>query len=255
MLLIKSMLSAFLMYSRIPVPQIEWKEENRKYSLCFFPLVGAVIGGLLILLNYICSLLEAGRFLFSVSATALPVLVTGGIHLDGFCDVSDARASCAGKAEKLKIMSDSHIGAFAVINLCIYFLLQTGLFSELYGTSAIYAAALGFIMSRSLSAFAAVTFKSAKSTGALQNFSKPADKIVSITVSAVIFGATVTASVLTEPFCGILSGVAALIVLLYYRCFSYRCFGGITGDLAGWFLQICELAVLAVAAISEVMFT
>lgn len=259
MLLIKSMLSAFLMYSRIPVPQIEWKEENRKYSLCFFPLIGAVIGALLILLNYICGLLGAGRLLFSVSAAALPVLVTGGIHLDGFCDVSDAKASCAGKAEKLKIMSDSHIGAFAVISLCVYFLLQVGFFSEIYGTSAIYAAALGYVMSRSLSAFAAVTFKSAKSSGALQSFTRPADKIVTVTVSVIIFGAAAIASVLTEPVCGISAGAAALIVLLYYRRFSYRCFGGITGDLAGWFLQICELAVLAAAVISyritEVIFT
>ncbi|MBQ1398379.1 MAG: adenosylcobinamide-GDP ribazoletransferase, partial [Clostridia bacterium] len=45
--MIHSFFSAFLMYTRIPMPQVEWREENRRYSLCFFPLCGAVIGGLL----------------------------------------------------------------------------------------------------------------------------------------------------------------------------------------------------------------
>ena len=41
---IHSLLIAFSTYSRIPVPQVEWTEENRQYSMCFFPLVGLVIG-------------------------------------------------------------------------------------------------------------------------------------------------------------------------------------------------------------------
>ena len=55
--MIKSLISAFLMYSRIPMPQIEWKEENRRYALGFFPLVGAVIGGMLILWRCLCNIL------------------------------------------------------------------------------------------------------------------------------------------------------------------------------------------------------
>ena len=42
--LIRSFLIAFSTYSRIPVPQVEWTEENRRYAMCFFPLVGAVLG-------------------------------------------------------------------------------------------------------------------------------------------------------------------------------------------------------------------
>ena len=35
----------------------------------------------------------------------------------------------------------------------------------------------------------------------------------------------------------------------YYRHMSYKQFGGITGDLAGWFLQITELTLTAVIVI------
>ena len=44
MRVIRSFVIAFSTYSRIPMPQVEWSDENRKYSMCFFPLIGAVIG-------------------------------------------------------------------------------------------------------------------------------------------------------------------------------------------------------------------
>ncbi|HIY45064.1 MAG TPA: adenosylcobinamide-GDP ribazoletransferase, partial [Candidatus Borkfalkia excrementipullorum] len=40
------LLIALSMYSKIPVPQAEWNERNMRYALCFFPLVGAIIGGI-----------------------------------------------------------------------------------------------------------------------------------------------------------------------------------------------------------------
>ena len=40
-----SFLIAFSMYSKIPMPQCEWNEENMAYAMCFFPWVGVAIGG------------------------------------------------------------------------------------------------------------------------------------------------------------------------------------------------------------------
>ena len=42
--LIGSFVIAFSMYSRIPMPRMDWTEERMRYALCFFPLIGAVIG-------------------------------------------------------------------------------------------------------------------------------------------------------------------------------------------------------------------
>lgn len=41
---IRSFFIALSLYSKIPVPQFVWNEEDMQYSLCFFPWVGAVIG-------------------------------------------------------------------------------------------------------------------------------------------------------------------------------------------------------------------
>ena len=37
----------------------------------------------------------------------------------------------------------------------------------------------------------------------------------------------------------------------HMQAVAMKQFGGFTGDLAGWFLQICELAMLAAATLAE----
>ena len=45
--------------------------------------------------------------------------------------------------------------------------------------------------------------------------------------------------------CRRLMAVAGLLALAWYRHVALSRFGGVTGDLAGWFLQWAELAMLA----------
>ena len=44
-----------------------------------------------------------------------------------------------------------------------------------------------------------------------------------------------------DPLYGTAELIGALLVFFWYRHLSYEKFGGITGDLAGFFLQNCEL--------------
>lgn len=251
--IIKSLFSAFLMYSRIPVPQVEWKEENRRYSLCFFPLIGAVIGALSLLWYIFCQKCGVNMLFFSAVLTAIPVIVTGGIHVDGFCDVCDAKACCGSRAKMLEIMSDSHIGAFAAINLVVYFLLQTGFFSQINSISVMSICSIGYIQSRAWSGLGAVTFKSAKKSGALQNFTAPAQKKITISVETVILVLTSLAIILIKPMCGVAAVFGGTSAFVYYRIFSYRKFGGTTGDIAGYFLQICEILIIAFAVAASII--
>lgn len=254
MSLLKSLCSAFLMYSRIPVPQVEWKEENRRYALCFFPLIGAVIGGLILLWYKLSKIFPAGSLLFSVGCTAIPVLVTGGIHIDGFCDVNDALASCSSKEKMLEIMKDPRIGSFALIKMCIYVLLQTAFFSEINCISLLTVCSIGFVQSRAWSGLAAVTFPNARSEGSLQNFSNPAHKKITIAVEIIYLLISSAAMILTDPICGAAAILCGTAVCVYYRIFSIRRFGGITGDLAGYFLQLCEIWIISGAVIAN-LFT
>lgn len=91
-----SFVIACSMYSRIPMPQVDWTENRMKYAMCFFPLIGVIMGAALWLTALIgenVHTLEEGSLLWAVMGTILPLLITGGIHLDGYLDVTDARSS------------------------------------------------------------------------------------------------------------------------------------------------------------------
>ena len=80
--IIKAMIIAFSTYSKIPMPQFEWKEEDMRYSMCFFPWVGAVIGALVFAWYRIAQKLGFHEWTYVCIATAIPLLVTGGFHVD-----------------------------------------------------------------------------------------------------------------------------------------------------------------------------
>lgn len=251
MSVLNSLFSAFLMYSRIPVPQVEWREENRRYALCFFPLVGAVVGGVFLLWRYICDAMSIGRLLSGAVSAVIPLIVTGGIHMDGFCDVVDAGSSFGDRQKKLNIMSDPHIGSFSAIWLGAYLIVHAALLSEIAGFRTAAALACSYVLSRSLSGIAAVTFKGAKKEGALQSFVKPAHKKITVSVLLIITACACSGMMILSPVSGGAAIICAGLSFVYYRISAYRNFGGITGDTAGWFLQICELSTAAAAVFGE----
>ena len=118
MIVLQTIAVAFAMFSAIPVPQFDWNEKNMRYAMCAFPLIGAVCGALWCLCGALPlpALVRAGGFCL------VPVWVTGGIHLDGYADTCDALSSYGSREQKLEILKDPHCGAFAVIQLCSYFL-------------------------------------------------------------------------------------------------------------------------------------
>ena len=127
----KSIAIAFSMYSKIPMVQFEWKEEDMRYSMCFFPLVGIVIGLLSWCWWLFCQQFGIGKMCFAFVGLAIILLVTGGIHMDGYMDTMDALHSYGSREKKLEILKDSHIGAFAVIMTVLYVLIAAGAYSEI----------------------------------------------------------------------------------------------------------------------------
>ncbi len=252
--MIASLISAFLMYSRIPMPQIAWQPENRRFALGWFPAVGAVIGILLLLWRFICDALRLNPLLFAGGAVILPILITGGIHADGFCDVTDARASYAEREKRLQIMADPHIGSFAVMQICLYLILQTALFTHISTLRQTLFVSFGYILSRAGSALSAVTFKNAKQEGTLQSFVNPSHKTVTLCMVTIWGCIAVSGMMVSELRSAICAIIVAVCVWLHYKSVAYREFGGTTGDLCGWFLQRCELGILAASVLSNAIW-
>lgn len=248
MRLIRSFLIAFSTYSRIPVPQAEWTEENRRYAMCFFPLVGLVTGLTLWGWMALCDALGFGALLRGTGAALLPLLITGGIHMDGYMDTIDALASWQPKERRLEILKDTHTGAFAVMGCAGYLLLSAALFSEMRTADGPKLVCV-FIISRALSALALTVFRSARPQGMLDEFSSATQKRLAV-ISCGVYGVICLAAwTATGGWTALLCAAAAAACFLYYRHMAYRQFGGVTGDLAGWFLQITELVLAAVIMI------
>lgn len=116
-----SLWTAWHFLTVIPLPvKVPFEAARMGTSALFFPVVGLVLGGLLLAFDA-----AAGSFfpspMVSLALLLLLALMTGGIHLDGFADTVDGLAGGATPAERLEIMRDGRIGALAVVGL--FFLL------------------------------------------------------------------------------------------------------------------------------------
>lgn len=248
MQVIKSFFIAVSLYSKIPVLQFEWKEEDMKYIFCFFPLIGAIIGICIYLWNCLCNMYNIGILCRTAIAAIIPIFITGGFHIDGFMDTMDALHSYSPIERKLEILKDSHIGAFAVIMLALYGIFFLGTLSEIKDNTLLKIMCCGFFLSRCLSGISAVSFPMAKKDGMLYFFVNCANKrVVKVTLyiqSIICIGGMLFLSF----WAGFLVTVISLLIFIFYYYHSKKEFGGITGDTAGYFVVLCEVYIVVTVA-------
>ena len=249
---LKGLVIAFASYTRIPMPQVDWSAENRRWSMCFFPLIGVVVGGLIWLWLALCDGLHIGPFLRGAIGAVLPLLVTGGIHMDGFMDVTDAMSSWQTKEKRLEILKDSHVGAFAVIACGAYLLLMAGLLSECTAAQGLGLTA-AFVLSRSMSAYAMVALPQAKKQGMLADNARNADHHRVRLASWGWFAAAAVAAVCGLGWYGLALPAGALACLGGYAHRAKKYFGGISGDQAGWYVQVTELVGLGLTVLGRML--
>lgn len=247
---ISSFLIAFGMYSRIPVPQTDWEKSSMEYVMCFFPLVGAVIGAVIYGAVWAAEVFSLPRQLSAAVLTALPLWISGGIHMDGYMDTKDALASWGDAKKKLEILKDSHVGAFAVMGFGIYLLLSFGAWNSIHPGEGLFCVSVGFVISRTLSGLSVICFPKAKKTGSyVTMFAGKAQKRAGAAVLGALLIFCIVLIVLFGGKYGWFFLLAAAVVYIWYYYISKKQFGGITGDLAGYFVQLIELVFLLVAAV------
>lgn len=100
MKLLKAMAIAFSIYSKIPVPQFEWKEEDMEYMMCFFPWIGGVIGLFFFGWAVLCEKFAVGNVCYALIGAAIPLMISGGFHVDGYMDTMDAFHSYQSREKK-----------------------------------------------------------------------------------------------------------------------------------------------------------
>ena len=253
-MILRTIAVTFAQYSRIPMPRFEWKDKDLRYSMAAFPLVGVVIGLIWLLLYGSAVWVSIPDVATALLLAAVPLIVTGGFHVDGFMDVADAVSSYGSREDKLRILKDPHIGAFSVIRLSIAGLIYIASIIVILASETAMPVmrilAAGFALSRSLSALSVLTFRSAKNEGMLyyEASSAKTGRNVNLVMIAIWIALLCAAMMYIDILAGAFSFCAAVLSFAWYRHLSYKEFRGITGDTAGYFVVICEVAMAAALA-------
>lgn len=252
MIALETIQVAFAMYSALPMPQPEWNKDNMRYAMCAFPLIGLVCAAGWWVWSAVCLYFDLSYLLHGAGLCLLPVLITGGIHLDGYADTCDALASNAEPAKKQEILKDPRCGAFAVIKLCTYFVAYLTLCIVLEPTPrALGCMSCAFVMERAMSGLSVCRFPLAKTSGLAYTFATAADRK---NTGRILYAMQIAAAAGMLALGGGLVLAAGLLVFWRYRRVTDRQFGGLSGDLAGWFLQRAELWMLAALVFCQLTY-
>ncbi len=112
----------------------------------FFPVVGLVIGALLVLVDFFASMVWAAPAAALIDLICL-VTVTGAFHLDGLGDTADGMFSHRGRERALEIMKDSRTGMMGLVAVVLGLLVKlAGLWSVKTTCSPIQAAGVLFLV-------------------------------------------------------------------------------------------------------------
>ena len=240
----RSFVMAFSKYSISPKSRIkDEEEESNRFILLFVPLIGFIIGGVI----YICSegwpYLCNYELLPAVVCVTLPIIISGGGHLEGFIKTVDALCAHKSREKKMEILADSHGGYFAIIVCLSYFLLDIGIWSEM-PIDGIPILAIGFVMSRALFGLSILTLNHADESKCTSYVPEASGtRMMEIVILAALAMVGAYFMVFFNASVGLACVIGALLAFVYYWLVTQKHFGGITEDSAGFFLQLCEIII------------
>lgn len=236
---------------------MEWfimKKIKSKYAICLFPVVGLVAGALFYGWNYVCTACGFGQICFAMVGAVIPVIITGGIHIEGFMNTADALRSQEKKERKPETLKNPHVGAFAVAVAICFFLLYVAGLTLIWKENQLLLLGLGCIISGTLSGMSLVWFPTPKKEGTLYSISSMAGKRTVRVVLVMFLVLEFAGAVIIQPLIGAVMALAAMWVWTYCYYMSKGRFGGITEDVAGYFTCLCELSsVLVIGFMGRVM--
>lgn len=231
----------FGMFTALPCPYRPWDEDARDMMLVCLPIVGALLG----LIWAALGALGMGWLappLRAALIAALPWLLTGFIHLDGYMDTCDAILSWRPLEQRLRILKDVHTGAFAVVGLGLLMMFSYAAASGLEWND-LRALLFVPVVSRCCSAFCVLSLKPIGHSEYAGTAGKSAQRMA---VAAMwLIAVIVCAAWLKGPAIALLVETAVYAAAMAWAAHTLK---GVSGDLAGFALSIGECAALIALA-------
>ncbi|WP_409228839.1 adenosylcobinamide-GDP ribazoletransferase [Gudongella sp. SC589] len=230
---------ALQFFTRIPVNrEVSFQGKNIGKSLFYLPLIGLVMGMIaalpLILLSGYSKSISALLSVLTITG------LTGGLHLDGLADTFDGFLSGREKDRVMEIMKDSNLGAFGAVALI--FTIVSKLVA-VYELPAAYwmGIPLSLANARLVAGYVITTKKNAREDGlgVLFKSSRPGRSVL-------LSGLVLTGITLFFDPIFLIPLAGSFLLGELVSIWAYRKIDGMTGDVYGAVIEICELASLII---------
>jgi adenosylcobinamide-GDP ribazoletransferase len=208
----------------------------------YFPLVGVIIGAILLEANVLLAYIFPAH-VRSALVLALWVLVSAALHLDGFLDTCDGLLGGMTPEDRLRILRDERVGAFALAGGILLLLVKfTSLEALPARTMAIFLAP---VLGRWGMTLAIVVFPYARENGLGRDMKDQATWVQAWMATAI----AVLVAWLAGGWLGLIALVLAGLVTWGVAKFTLRRIPGLTGDIYGAINELVEAAILLAFAV------
>jgi adenosylcobinamide-GDP ribazoletransferase len=231
---------AFQFLTIIPLPfQVRCEERDLGRSMALFPIVGLMLGGMLVSADFLLSQLLP-RQVTDLLLVALLSLVTGALHLDGLADVCDGLAARGSRERFLAIMKDSRVGAVGAVGLLFAILLKYQALLNIDQSLKLPALLIFPAVARFSQVLMATGARSARENGLGIAF------IAGVGISQLL---AALATILAAAFICLSWKGGALVAGAFLLTFCVRGYfqkrlGGVTGDIIGFSSELNEIGCL-----------
>ena len=239
--MIHDILTAFRTLTIIPIPGKD--TENFSRSLCFFPLVGALLGLVLLLVHSAGVIAFKHPFILALVSMAIVTWLTGGLHIDGLGDVADAFGGGKSKEHILQLLKDPAMGSFGVCAIVFDVLIKAGCWQFFFERGNPWFIFWSLVFSRAMQGLAIAFIPNARAESIAAPFGQGGRFSKISVVLAFLVTGLVTAWLLS-PEAALVCALCSLAATVIIGFYCWRKLQGITGDCVGATNEIAEISVL-----------
>lgn len=234
-------LLAFQFFTIIPVNKnlsMDKRSITGMYSI--FPWMGACIGAVACLMLYF----DWSSMMTGFSIVLLGVVLSGGLHMDGFIDTSDAFFSYKDRLKRFEILEDPRVGAFGVMAVVFLVFGKVIIVSEVLSTDSFHWVFVWLIpfFSRAMLTLLFSLTNTAKASGLAHYFKGKMN--ANVVLIAALCNFAIGLAVLgwmTNWMVAVTFAVVLFAFICLFRNWTMKNFGGVTGDLLGACVEISEV--------------
>jgi adenosylcobinamide-GDP ribazoletransferase len=211
-------------------------------STAFYPLVGLLLGGLLVVADLLLAYLFPVQ-VRSALVLALWIVLTGALHFDGFLDACDGLLGGDTPERRMEIMRDERTGAYAVAGGVLILLVM---FSALNAVDQARwgALLLAPVLGRSGLTLSMVAFPYARAAGLgkdIKDHAHPGHAAVAVLTTVAVVGILLWR---LQSLVAVAALASAAVVWWLASRFVLQRIPGMTGDAYGAINMLIEATVL-----------